>query len=119
MALHVNEFHIQPRHLFRNKNCVFGPSSDDPKQLAKLVLVFLLSTLTGKKISINLGSKQVHNLKTEFLKSCLMRCLDKAIECGYKILPIILDGALTNAKVLRITNKAMNPATNGNPTPNA
>lgn len=47
-----------------------------------------------------------------------MQCLDKAIECGYKILPIILDRASTNAKVLRITNKALNPATNCNPTPN-
>ena len=49
MALHVDEIHIQPRHLFRNKNCVHGPSRDDPKQLAKSVLVFLLSTLTGEK----------------------------------------------------------------------
>lgn len=61
MALHVDEIRIQPRHLFRNQNCVFGPSQDDPKQLAKSVLVFLLSTLTGKKILINLGSKPIHN----------------------------------------------------------
>ena len=48
-----------------------------------------------------------------------MQCLDKAIECAHKILPITIYGASTNVKLLKITNKTLNPTTNGNPTPTA
>ena len=39
------------------------------------------------------------------------------MECGYEMLPIILDGASTNVKLVKTTNKVLNPTTNGKPTP--
>ena len=48
MALHIDEINIFARHLHRN-NAMHGPSHNDPKNLAKAMLVFLLTTLTGKK----------------------------------------------------------------------
>ena len=48
MALHVDEINIFARHLYRN-NAMHGPSHNDPKSLAKAMLVFLLTTLTEKK----------------------------------------------------------------------
>ena len=48
MALHIDEISAFPRHLYRN-NAMHGLSHNDPKNLAKAMLVFLLTTLTGKK----------------------------------------------------------------------
>ena len=48
MALHIDEINIFARHLHRN-NTIHGPSLNDSKNLAKAMLVFLLTTLTGEK----------------------------------------------------------------------
>ena len=119
MALPIDEIHIQPRYLFHSKNCVFRPSHDDSRKIAKSVLVLLLPTLTGKTFSINLASKPVHNLKTDYLKDVFLNSLEKSIECGYKIFLIVLDGASTSVKFVKTTNKVLNPTTNDKPTPAA
>jgi hypothetical protein len=100
MALHLDEINIQSRHIFRNKTSMFGPSHNDPEKLAKSMQVFLLSTLTGEKISINLCSKPVCNMNAEYLKDVLLLCLDKASSNDIKIVPIIIDGGSTNNKLL-------------------
>ena len=51
MALHVDEINMFARHLCRN-NAMHGPSHNDPKSLAKAMLVFLLTTLTEKRLLI-------------------------------------------------------------------
>ena len=89
-ALHVDEMNIMAAHLFRNQS-LFGPSHDNPNELANSMLVFLLATLTGKKIAINLCSKPVHNLKHECLHQILLSSLDKATQCGFETLPITMD----------------------------
>ena len=95
---------------------MFGPSHEDAQKLAKAVLVLLLTTLTVKKISINLASKPVHILKTRYLKEMFLNSLDKSMEHGHDIFQIILDGASTNVKLVKTTNKALNPTTNDKPT---
>ena len=41
-----------------------------------------------------------------------MDALDKLIECGYEILLILLDGASINTKLVKTTNKMLNPTIN-------
>ena len=119
VALHLDEINIQPRHLFRSKTCAFGPSHNDPEHLAKNMQVFLLSTLTGEKTSINLCSKAVCNMKAEWLKPLLLSCLDKASAAGFVIVPIIVDGGSTNSKLVRmlLAEKLRQESKKGTPLP--
>ena len=66
------------------------------------MLVFLITSLTGKKTSINLCSKPVCNLKHEHLHQILGSCLEKADRSGFEILLITMDGASANVKVSRM-----------------
>ena len=50
MELHIDEIIIQPGHLLTKKGNAFGPSENDPRKLAKSMLLFLLSTFTEKII---------------------------------------------------------------------
>lgn len=107
MALHIDEINIQVRHTFRN-NSLSGPSHNDCKKIANSMLMFLITTLTGAERSINLCSKPVCNLNSEYLHRTLISCLSKAKECGYEVLPIIFDGASTNMKVVKELLKQVN-----------
>ena len=113
MALHIDEINIQSRHLFRNQS-THGPSTNDPEKLANSMLVFLMSKLTGSKKSINLCTKPVHNLKAECLHNMLTHCLNKANECNYEIIPIIMDGASVNVKVAKKLLRPLNAEMEGN-----
>ena len=115
-ALHIDEINIMAAHLFRNQS-LFGPSHNSPNELANSMLVFLLTTLTGKKIAINLCSKPVHNLKHECLHQILLSSLDKAARCGFEMLPITMDGASTNVKVARMLLKELSVKVAGKATP--
>ena len=87
---------------------MFGPSHNDLVNLAKSMQVFLLSTLTSEKISINLCSKPVCNVKAEWLKDALLSFFDEVSSNDIKILPIIIDRGLTNNKLLRMLLKEKN-----------
>ena len=71
-----------------------------------------MSTLTGKKLSINLCSKPVTNLKKKHLHDRFLEYLDKASECGFDIFPIVMDCHATNVKVMKKLLKLENPTTN-------
>ena len=101
MALHIDEINIQSAYLFQSKRHIFGPSHNDNNSLAKSMLMFLMTALNGKKISLNLYSKPVNNLKHGYLHDTLIECLDKACECGYKIILVIMDCHATNIKVAK------------------
>ena len=60
-----------------------------------------MSTLIGKKISVNLCSKPVKNLKNEHLYDRMLECSDKASEYGFEIVPIVMDCHATNVEVLK------------------
>ena len=64
-------------------------------------MLFLLTTLTGENISINLCNKPVQNLKADYLHKILIKFLVKAKEYGFDVVPIIFDGEATNAKVAK------------------
>ena len=96
MALHLDEIHVQSTNTFSDKVNFFGPSHNDPKELASSIQAFLLSTLTGKKTCVNLCSMPVHNMGSECLQAKLIECLDKAKNCDFTVLPIAIDGASIN-----------------------
>lgn len=81
------------------------------------MLVFLLSTLTGENLSINLYSKPVRNLKAEHLHELLISCIDKAQESGFSVVPIVFDRASANRKVVRKLLKVLNLTSGGKPVP--
>ena len=101
-------FH-QPTRIPTTKK--FGPARNDAKELASSMQVFLLSTLTGKKCCVNLSSTPVHKMQSEHLKNKLFECLDKAKSSDYTVVPIIIDGAATNCKVLKDVLETTNEKT--------
>jgi len=117
VTLHIDEINIFARHLFRSHKCIFGPAHNERNSLADSMLVFLMSTLTGKKLSINLCSKPVKKLKNECLHDLMLKCLDKATECNFEIVPIIMDCHATNVKVMKKVLILTNPVMNNAPTP--
>ena len=70
-----------------------------------------------KKMSINLCSKPVCNLKHEYLHQILGSCLEKADRTGFEILPIIMDGASVNVKVARMLLDELSEKVHGKSTP--
>ena len=48
-------------------------------------------TLTRKKLLLSLYSKLVKILKYKYFCNRLIECLDKPIEYGFEIIPIIMD----------------------------
>ena len=83
MALHIDEMNIQARNLISNQSLIVR-SHDDPENLANSMLVFLMTSLTGKKKAINLCSKTVHNLKavicTKFCYHAYTKHLNAALK---------------------------------------
>lgn len=75
-----------------------------------------MSNLTGKKLSMNLCNKPVKNLKNSCLCDTMPECLDKASECNFDIVPIIMDYHATNVKVMKKLLYLTNPMTNEMPT---
>ena len=75
-----------------------------------------MSTLTGKKLSVNIYSKPGKNLKNECLHDRMHECLDKSSESGFEIVPIFMDCHATNVKVMKKLLKLISPATNEKPT---
>ena len=69
-------------------------------------------SLTSKKLSLNLCSEPVKNLKTEYLYDRMLECLDKESELSFEIVPIIMDCHSTNVKVMKKMLKLTNPVTN-------
>ena len=71
---------------------MFSLLHNNLENLVKLMLVFLLTMLTSKKVSINLYSELVHNLKSKYSHDTLLTYSDKAREYNYNIYSIIIDG---------------------------
>ena len=61
------------------------------------------------KKSINVASKPVHEIKTDYLTEKLLECLNKSDHCGCEVVPIILDGAPVNSKLARDLLQSVNP----------
>lgn len=101
MDLHLNEVRVIARHSFSNKSHHFGAADNDVEELAAAMQCYLMTTSTGKKISINLASKPVHKMKTDYLTKKLLEHLNKSDHCGCQAVPIILDGAPVNSKLAR------------------
>ena len=98
---------------FTNKAYAFGRSENNDEEMANSMQVFLLITLHGKKHRINLCSKHVCNVKSEFLQLILNECLDKSANSDFEIVPIILDSASIDCKLMRslLTLEKVNPKT--------
>ena len=111
MDLHIYAIIIQARHLSRNK-ILSGPSTNDPENLEKSMLIFSLTTLTGEKRSINLCTKPVHNLKGDYLHKILIKNLVKVKEYGFDVAPVIFDEAVTNVKLAKKLLKLKNESKN-------
>ena len=77
------------------------------------MLVFLLTALTGK-ISINLCSKSVHNLKSDYLHKILLSWLEKVKGWNFEMTPTMFDGTPINVKVARMLPKALSEKFEGN-----
>ena len=84
-----------------NKAYAFGTSTNDTEEMANSTQVFLLTTLHGKKHRINLCSKPVCNMKSEYLQSVIIECIERSISSYFYIAPIILDGASIHSKLMR------------------
>lgn len=93
---------------------MFSLLHNNLENLVKLMLVFLLTMLTGKKVSINLYSKLVHDLKSKYSHDTLLAYSDKAHECNYNIYSIIIDGQVMSMKA---NKKLLNLEINNNNVP--
>lgn len=98
VSLHLNKINVQLGVLFSDKILLLGNAQNNAKKLANSMKVFLLSTLHGKKLSLNLYSKPVLNMKSKYLQNALSECLGKACNSDFNIASITLDGASTNSK---------------------
>ena len=67
VTLYLDEINIAIMLLFTNKARTFGISVNNAEEIANPIQVFLLTTLHGKKYRINLCSKPMFNMKSEYL----------------------------------------------------
>ena len=100
-TLHLNEINIQTTSSCVNKSSIVGQSFNDAKTLADWMLVFLLSTLHGKRTKLNFCSKLVINMNSDYQKRVLMEYLEKSNETNFEIVAIISDRTWTNCKMMR------------------
>ena len=101
MALHLDEISVFVRMIFSRKINVFGSAGNITDELATSMQVFLMSSLTGKKVNINLCSKYVTKMNSNYLKDFLFLVSTKANSCGHDIILRIMESTSMSSKLLR------------------
>ena len=113
VASRLDNINIATMLSHTNEAYALRTSTNNAEEMTNSIQVFVLTTLHGKKHRINLCSKPVCNMKSEYLQSVLIECLEKSANSDFNIVPIILDGASINCKLMRsmLTLEKGNPKT--------
>ena len=101
MALHLDEINIIARMTFSHKINFFSSAENIIYELDTPMQVFLMSSLTGKKVNINLCSKSVTKMNSNYLKDFLFLVSTKANSCGHDIILRIMESTSMSSKLLR------------------
>ena len=101
-SLMFDEVYIKPSIRYTGGH-VIGYSLDNPTELARTMLVFMIKIMfTQKESTVLLRLIPVYNLRAEFLLEHILSFLKTIHESGGKVISLICDSLSTNKKLFKL-----------------